>query len=334
MAKPRFPVFLAIVVLFTTFGVAQSQSDDAVHLTPRSAPAPAKFPEFTGDADILEAHVKPLRVDVDLVQVPVTVTDVRNHPVLDLTKEDFELTEAGQPQQIRYFSSEDQPISVGVLLDLSRSMTNKIEAAREALGQFFDNCNPADDYFVITFADRPSVLADVSRSIGHIQAQLATAEPAGHTALLDAIYMGVHKLRSAQYKRRALLIISDGGDNHSRYSAREIKELVQEADVEIYAIGLFDKVFRTPEEWAGKKLLNEITGATGGRTATVSNLRNLPDVASEISRELRSRYLLGYNPQAGSRDGKWRKLRVRLTPSAKTTELQVYAKRGYQAPAK
>jgi Ca-activated chloride channel family protein len=305
---------------------AESQSEDAVHIVPRgktavSASEPAPTP-----------HTRPLRSDVDVVLVPVTVTDAMNRPVLGLGREHFQLYEGGQPQRIRYFSTEDAPISMGILLDLSKSMRNKIDTAREALGEFFRTSNPADDYFVITFADRPQVVADAGQSLGTIQGKLAQAKPAGHTALLDAIYLGLSQARHARHHRRALLIISDGGDNRSRYTSGEIKSLVQESDVEIYAIGIFDRVFKTPEEWAGKRLLTDITGATGGRLVSVGNVRQLPEVARALSLELRSQYVLGYQPSNLARDGQWRKIMVRLSPSRSLRQAQIYAKRGYRAP--
>ncbi|HET7183380.1 MAG TPA: VWA domain-containing protein [Terriglobales bacterium] len=306
---------------------AAGQREDDVHLTPREKPA-----QVAGQA--LLAHSKPIRSDVNVVLVPVTVTDAKSRPLVSLGKDNFLLYEGEQLQNIRYFSLEDVPISIGVLLDLSKSMSNKIDLAREALGEFFKTANPEDDYFVVTFADRPQVLADTTQSVGTIRAKLADAVASGHTALLDAIYLGLNKLRHARYKRRALLIISDGGDNCSRYRTREIKSLVQESDVEIYAIGIFDSIFKTPEEWAGKRLLSEITQATGGHTVALGNARQLPEVAAAISLELRSQYVLGYQPSNTARDGSWRKIKVRLAPSATPEPAQVYAKHGYQAPEK
>ena len=303
-------------------------SSDAVHIVPRAKPAtsaaePAQIP-----------HSQALRSDVDVVLVPVTVTDAMNRPVLGLDQEKFQLYEGDEPQHIRYFSTEDAPLSIGILLDLSKSMSNKIDAAREALSEFFKTSNPDDDYFVITFADRPQMLADAAQSIGTIQEKLADAKPAGHTALLDAIYLGLTRAQHARYHRRALLIISDGGDNCSRYRSREIRSLVQESDVEIYAIGIFDSIFKTPEEWAGKRLLTDITEATGGHTVSLGNVGRLPEVAAAISLELRSQYVLGYRPSNAARDGKWRKIMVRLSPSAQQPQAQIYSKRGYLAPGK
>lgn len=313
---------------------ARSQTSEDVHVVPRAGTVSSESPRVPLPPDAtLSLTGKPLRVDVDLVLVPVTVTDARNRPLTGLTQKDFLLFENDERQQIQYFSTEDTPISVGVILDLSKSMANKIDTAREALADFFDNANPEDDYFVITFSDRPQVMADATRSVGSIRAKLASVTPSGHTALLDAIYLGIAKMRHSHYKRRALLIISDGGDNRSRYKAREIRSMVQEADVEIYAIGIFDSIFKTPEEWAGKRLLTDITEATGGRTITVGNINQLTEIAAAVSQELRNQYVLGYRPRNAAHDGTWRKLRVKLAQSA-AAQPQVRWKKGYLAPAK
>lgn len=322
---PSLFLFLLCVCTICLHVKAQAQSSDDVHIIPReriegAKPVPASMAAEGADR---------FHVDVDLVMVPVSVTDASNRFVPGLDKEAFSLFEGGERQQIRHFSSEDAPISVGVLLDLSKSMSNKIDDAREALSEFFKTANPKDDYFVITFADRPDMLADAGQSIGAIQGKLATATPGGHTALLDAIYLGIQHMRRARHNRRALLIISDGGDNRSRYRPSEIRRLVQEADVQIYAIGIFDTIFKTPEEWAGKKLLTEITGATGGRTVTLSNASRLPEIAAEISLELRNQYVIGYRPTNPVHDGKWRKINVRLNDTASSEPLQVHFRHGY-----
>ena len=307
---------------------AQAQSSDQVHLVPRNEAAPVPGNGLSTDRN----RFKPMRVDTDLVLIPVTVSDAMNHPMTSLAKQNFELYEAGEQQQIRFFSTEDSPISVGVLLDLSFSMKNKIDVARQALSEFFNSSNPQDDYFVLTFADRPELLADTTQSVGTLQNKLALATPNGNTALLDAIYLGLAKLRKAKYPRRALFIISDGGDNHSRYGAKEIRQLVQEADVEIYAIGIFDSIFKTYEEWAGRRLLTDITEATGGRTITVSDVKELPEAAATVSRELRNQYVIGYRPNSALHDAKWHKIKVRLAPPLPVEPLHVYSKKGYMAP--
>jgi Ca-activated chloride channel family protein len=328
-ARVAVILLIPITCLALVPGAIAQSDEEPVHVASREIPRP---PDVSGES--LFPHTRPIRADVNVVLVPVTVTDTMNRPVLGLAKEDFRIYEGKQLQQIRYFSTEDGPISIGVLLDLSKSMSNKIDLAREALGEFFKTANPEDDYFVITFSDRPELLADATQSIGTIRAKLAEAAPSGHTALLDAIYLGLNKARHSRYKRRALLIISDGGDNCSRYRSREIRSLVQESDVEIYAIGIFDSIFKTPEEWAGKRLLTEITKATGGHTVSLGNPRQLPEIAAAISLELRSQYVLGYLPNNTAREGAWCKINVRLNPSGTTAHAQVYFKRGYQVPVK
>jgi Ca-activated chloride channel family protein len=307
---------------------ACGQSDDQVHVTPRKDPVATA--ESSQPAN--QPRLKSMRVDTNLVLIPVTVSDTLNHPVTSLGRQNFELFEAGEQQKIRYFSTEDAPISIGVLLDLSLSMKNKIDLAREALAEFFRNSNPDDDYFVLSFADRPELLADTTQSVGTLQSKLALATPNGNTALLDAIYLGMAKLQKAKYPRRALLIISDGGDNHSRYGPREIRSLVQEGDVEIYAIGIFDSIFKTYEEWAGQRLLTDITEITGGHTVNVDDVKKLPETAAAISRELRNQYVIGYHPDNAVHDAKWHKIKVRLVPPLPVEPLHVFSKKGYMAP--
>jgi len=325
---PRFFYLLLLVSMASgSFPQALAQADP-VHIVPaektqKEAPGP--------ETEKLSPRVKPMRMEVDMVLVPVTVVDAANRPVTSLERQNFELYEAGRQQTLRYFSTEDSPISVGVLLDLSSSMKDKIETVRQALRAFFDSSNPQDDYFVIGFADHPALLADATRSTASIEEKLAFAVPYGNTSLLDAIYLGVTKLRKARYQRRALVIISDGGDNHSRYTAKEIRSLVQEADVEIYAFGIFSSVFKTYEEWAGKRLLTDITEATGGRTLTVNNVEELPETAANVSRELRNQYILGYRPgELG--DAGWRKIKVKVVQAVEGSSLHVYNKQGYLAP--
>ena len=273
---------------------------------------------------------RPLRVDVDLVLLPVTVCDPMNHVVTSLKKEDFAIYEGNQQQEIRYFSTEDAPISVAILLDVSKSMSDKIDTERAALVEFFNNANPNDEYFAIAFSDRPRLLADATQSIDQLQGQLLSAEPGGPTAMLDAVYLAVSELRSARYQRKAILILSDGGDNASRYTLREIKSLVQESDVQIYAVGLFETFFfNTIEERLGKAWLGEITDVTGGRTITVDSRGKVPEAAAAISRAMRNEYVLGYRP-TGAAGTKWRKIKVRLT-SRDERSLRAYYKQSYLA---
>jgi Ca-activated chloride channel family protein len=326
-------IFLGFFLL-GTFAKAQSIND--VHVAPpdESQVQPQTTPQTDGPT--LAVRLKPVRVDVDLVLVPVTVTDLKHAPVMNLTQQDFKLFEDNTEERVQYFGTDDVPISVGVLVDLSGSMKNKIDSVREAVDQFFNNANPEDDYFVVTFADHPGLLADTTQSIATIQAKLATMEAKGNTALADAIYLSLRKLRSAKYQRKALLIISDGGDNYSRYTLREVRELALESDVQIYAIDICDALplFLPAKfsELAQEHWLSQVTDITGGRTIAVDNAAKLPDAASRISLELRNQYVLGYRPSNAARDGKWRKILVRVTQHGTPRSLQVYSKKGYVAP--
>ena len=287
--------FLILVSIFLAPTLhAQSPVDD-VHVNPRVQPPPPVEKQIVDPS--LRTHTKPLKVDVDLVLVPVTITDPMNRLVTGLDKENFTLFEGKDLQEIRHFSSEDAPVSLGVIFDMSGSMSSKIERAREAVIEFFKTANPQDEFFMITFADKPEEISDFTQSIEDIQGKLVYTVPKGRTALLDAIYLGVSKMRQAKYPKKALLIISDGGDNHSRYTEGEIKSVVKEADVLIYAIGIYDHYMSTPEEQLGPALLGDLTELTGGRAFTIDNPNDLADVATKIGIELRNQYVLGYRPK-------------------------------------
>ena len=305
--------------------------ENEVHIVPRRHPAEALASPVIDPS--LKTHTKPIVRDVDLVLVPVTVTDPMNRIVTGLEKKNFEILEGNKKQDLKYFSSEDAPLSLGVIFDVSGSMSDKIEQSRNAVIEFFKTANPEDEFFMITFSDRPELLADFTPSVEDIQSKLVYTVPKGRTALLDAIYLGIAKMRKAKHERKALLIISDGGDNHSRYTEGELKSLVKEADVQIYAIGIFDTFAKTPEEQYGPLMLHDITEATGGRTFTIDNPNQLSDVATKIGIELRNQYLLGYRPSNEAHDGRWRKIKIKLKPPKGLPPLHVYAKTGYYAPS-
>jgi Ca-activated chloride channel homolog len=309
--------------------LARAQSDD-VHITPG---APHSEDPITGDSRL---GMKPLRVEVDLVLVPVTVTDAFNRPVLTLHSKDFTLYEGTVPQPIQYFSQEDAPISVGLVLDCSASMKNKIEYERQALEEFFNNANSEDEYFAVAVSDKPKLIATTSDSVETMEGRLAST-PRGKTALFDAIYLAIAKMRMARYQRRALLIISDGGDNTSRYTRDEIKSVIEESNVLTYAIGIFDDepipLLHTLEERMGRDWLSELTDVSGGRTIAADNRERIPEIAAIISRELRSQYILGYRPANTDRDGKWRKIRVKVTQPSDDVRLQIHYREGYRTPA-
>ena len=328
--------FLLVTVAVVLGGIAPpgawaQNTDDDVHIKPRIEPKPAKD-SIKELEQGFSPHTKPLKSTVELVLVPVTITDPMNRLVTGLDKENFTVFEGKSQQEIRSFSSEDAPVSLGVIFDMSGSMTSKIERAREAVLEFFKTANPQDEFFMITFADKPEEISDFTQSIEDIQGKLVYTVPKGRTALLDAIYLGVSKMRQAKYPKKALLIISDGGDNHSRYTEGEIKSVVKEADLLIYAIGIYDRYMSTPEEQLGPALLSDVTELTGGRAFTIDNPNDLADVATKIGIELRNQYVLGYRPKNPAHDGKWRKIKVKLIPPKGLPPLRVYARTGYYAP--
>ena len=329
----RLTLLAATVFLLASASWAYGQSIDTPHITPRHDPQVSSY--APADALLPTLRPRPMRVDVNLVLVPVTVVDSLNRPVIDLPQQNFSLTEGGIPQKIQYFSREDAPISVALILDFSGSMHNKIEYVLQAVDQFFQNANPDDDYYVITVSDRPMLVSDSSQSTNTIQAHLATIEPRGMTALYDSIYLGVNKLRTARYKRRAMVIISDGGDNRSRYTLKEIKSILAESDVLTYSIGVFDDVpiplFKSIEERFGRKWLDDVTRVSGGRDIPADDRRKIPEISALISRELRNQYVLGYRPTDGTFDGKWRKISVKLATNP--GQMHVHFKEGYVAPS-
>jgi Ca-activated chloride channel family protein len=326
-------LLLAVMLLLISDARAQDPEIDSPHISPH---ANAKISSYIpAGATLPTLSSRPMRVDVDLVLVPVTVVDSMSRPVIDLPQQNFSLLESGVPQQIRYFSHEDGPISVALVLDFSGSMRDKIEFVHQAVDEFFQNANPDDDYYVITVSDKPTLIADASQSTNTILARLATIEPKGMTSLYDSIYLGVNKLRSSRYKRRAMVIVSDGGDNHSRYTLKEIKSILAESDILTYSIGIFDDIpiplFKSIEERWGRKWLDEVTRVSGGRNISADDRRQIPQIAGLISREMRSQYVLGYRPTDPHKDGKWRKISVKLVENP--FQMHVHFKEGYLAPS-
>jgi Ca-activated chloride channel homolog len=277
-----------------------------------------------------------IRVDSTLVLIPVTVMDPTNRIVTGLEKENFRIFEEKTEQDISQFSSEDAPLSVGVVFDCSGSMGHKLEKSRLAVAQFFNTSNPDDEYFLVQFSDGAKIVQPFTTNLEDIQNRLTFTQSKGRTALLDAIYLGLHEMKKGKNARKSLLIISDGGDNNSRYTEGEIKNLVKEADVQIYAIGIYEPAgarSRTLEESQGPGLLSEIAEQTGGRQYAVDNVNELPDIAAKIGAELRNEYVLGYSPKNQERDGKFRRVQVRLVQPHGMPPLRPYWRLGYYAPS-
>jgi Ca-activated chloride channel family protein len=276
-----------------------------------------------------------IRVQSTMVLIPVTVTDSLNRFVTGLEKDDFKLFEENQPQEIASFSSEDTPISVGVVFDCSGSMGEKLRRSRDAVAQFLKKANPEDEFFLVQFNDGAKLVHGFTTSTEEIQNRLTFSQSKGRTALLDAVYRAIFETKRARNPRRALLIISDGGDNNSRYSESEIKNLVKEADVQIYAIGIYEPLSmrgRTAEESSGPELLTHIAQQTGGRQYSIDDVNELADVATKIGVELRNQYILGYAPHDQRHDGKYRRVIVKLKQPKGLPQLRAYWRLGYFAP--
>ena len=333
---------LGIPLLFLLFAsllsalpaLGQEDPLNQVHVVPPAPPATAtkadpSIPLTPGAT--LRSGIQ-FRVDTNLVLVPLTVTDPMDRLVTGLEKQNFSIFEDNHTEAIRTFASDDAPVSVGVILDLSGSMGNKVVRARGAVLQFMKTSNPQDEFFVIGFNDRPQLITDFTSSEDDVEARLATVEVGHRTALLDAIYFGLEKMKQAKFQRKALLVVSDGGDNNSRYTENEVRSAVREADVQIYSIGIFDSEAPTPEERNGPLLLNEISGETGGRLFRVDDLSEMGDIATRISAELRNEYVIGYKTDDSRMDGKWRKVKVKLAPPPGLPQLTVHARTGYYAP--
>ena len=322
--------FFLVTLLLAAGAFAQTSIGD-VHVATRPATISAEVP---GGGAHLPGGVGLIRSSVDLVMVPVSITDAMNRPVTGLERDNFEVFENKKAQEIKNFSSEDTPVSIGIIMDVSGSMANKIERAREAVRQFCEASNPQDEFFMITFSNEPRIAADFTSRPEEIENALLTTQPKGMTSLLDAIYMGIRKMKDARYPRRALLIMSDGGDNHSRYSEREVKNAVKETDVVIFAVGTYDRYANTQEERLGPELLQNVSAVTGGHAFTLDKVAELPRVTRAIGTRLRHQYMLAYSPQSKQRDGKWHKISVRLRlPSKWKAFLRVDARTGYYAGA-
>jgi VWFA-related protein len=286
----------------------------------KPAPAHGEIPTADGSA---------IRVETALVEIPVHVTNALGANVTGLSKSDFELSEDHAPQTITHFSMEDAPASIGLVYDCSGSMHDKMKQAAAAAQAFFHTANPEDEFFLVEFGDWPKLAAPFTKNLDDILGRILKTKPFGRTALLDALQMAIKQMKKGVNRRRALVILSDGGDNQSRHSLREIERELIEADVQAYAMGLFSEGKKLPpEERDGPRLLQKITESTGGRVFTVSRAEDLPGISARISKDLRMVYVLGYSPAALSQDGKYHRIEVHVSQP----DLRVYSKTGYFSP--
>jgi Ca-activated chloride channel homolog len=313
---------LLAVSLACLLGIAPAvlkKTDSAIAGAPQAEPSP--------DVN--------LRVNTTLVVIPVTVTDAANRFVLGLAKQNFSIFEDGVRQNISQFAAEDAPLSIGLLVDVSGSMGVKLGRSRQAVSEVLKVLNEHDKAFLIEFSDRAEMMVPFTRNFGEIEDKLSSAEPQGLTALLDSVGMALTEMKKARNPRKALLVISDGGDNNSRYTSQEIEELVRKADVQVYAMGVFEPFSNlglSEPELSGPRLLAEVAEQTGGRAFPARSFGALPLVARKIAIELRNQYVLAYSPSKHERDGKYRKVEVTVRPPEGLTDLKARWRLGYYAP--
>lgn len=276
---------------------------------------------------------KPINVRTDLVTLTLTVTDLYGRYVSGLTKSAFTVTDSNREQEITFFSDSDAPVSVGVLFDVSGSMSGeKIQKARNALKRFIASSHPSDEYFLIAFNSRAQLLLDRTRDGDALMDKLQLVQPKNNTALYDAVYLGIERVTRGAHQKRALLIISDGQDNASRYNFGEVRRLMKESDVVTYAVGIIDAGdVGSSIGMQGQAFLDELTSVTGGKSFYPSSNVEMDEIFERIALELRHQYSIGYTPTDFQPDGKWRKVRVKVKPPRGLPRLTVRSREGYYA---
>jgi len=273
-----------------------------------------------------------VKLRVNMINLNVSVLDPKGRYVRGLTKDNFEVFEDKTKQSIDLFSFDDQPISIGFVFDLSGSMTGKAKRARETLSEFLNGCHIDDEMFMIGFNNNPNLLTDFTKDDSDVVNSVAMMPTKGRTALLDAVYMGVEKLKQGRYTKKVLIIISDGGDNSSRYSKKEIMNLVKESDVEIFSIGTTDIWQQTANtDLAGMELLDNLSMMTGGKAYFPRDFNQMAAVCRQIALGLRNQYSIAYIPSNAAFDGSWRKLKIRIKGVKDSGFLVLRVRTGYYA---
>ena len=300
MKRLRVPVCVAIACLLAH---AAPPTDDIRVSIPVRSRNSASRPDF--------------RTETDLVLVPVSVTDLRNRIVTGLKRDSFRIFDENSEQEVVQFAHEDAPLSIGIVFDSTGSMTGKLQDSRQAMLQFLRYANPQDEFFLVEFSTKPRLTVPFTANSDAITDRLRLLRPKGKTALLDAVCLAMDTLKRASHPHRALLILSDGGDNNSRYNQLEIRDRIRESDLWIYAMGIFGP---HPEALPGsddngKKLLTRLAEESGGRHFAVSSAAELPSLAARISLELRNQYVLGFYSNNPSHDAKYRRVHVSVVDS-------------------
>jgi Ca-activated chloride channel homolog len=275
----------------------------------------------------------PLRIKTDLVTLTATVTDTYGRYVSGLTKNAFTVTDNNQPQEITFFSDSDAAVSVGIIFDVSGSMSSqKITKARKALERFITTSHPNDEYFLIAFNNKAQLLMDRTRDGEAVLRKLTLVQPKNDTALYDAVYLGVERVTRGTHQKKALLVISDGQDNASRYNFGEVRRLIKESDVVTYSVGIMDRSdISSQMGMQGQAFLDELSSVTGGKAFYPQTDIEMDEIFERIALELRHQYSIGYIPKDFKPDGKWRKVKVKVKPPRGLPRLSVRVRDGYYA---
>lgn len=329
------PVILAAVFagfsLLVVIGArAQQQDNGILKPTPTTAnPTPTPTPGTGKDTDAQNTII----VNTDLVTLTVTVQDQYGRYVSGLGRSAFEVQDNSEKQEITYFSDADAPVSVGVVFDVSGSMSgDKVSRARDALRKFVQTSHSDDQYFLIGFNSRAQLLVDNTRDGDEVLNKLTFVQPKDQTALYDATYLGVQKVTRGAHKKKAILLISDGQDNQSRYTFNEVRRLLKESDVVVYAIGILDGADAgSSMGMEGQAYLDELANVSGGKAFFPNSGIEMDEIFERIALELRHQYSIGYRPSNFVNNGKWRKLKVKVTPPRGMPRLFVRTREGYYA---
>ena len=319
-----FLVVLAVLV-FPGLNKAQEQKPTK----PEPSPSPAADAQKGIQKELLDNSV--ILTNTDLVTLTVTVTDTYGRYVSGLNRNAFAIFDEKQPQEITHFSDDDAPVSVGVIFDVSGSMGgDKIRRARDALARFVQTSHNSDEYFLIGFNSRAQLLMDKTRDGNAVLDKLMFVQTRNQTALYDACYLGVEKVQRGTHPKRALLLISDGQDNNSRYTFSELRKLLKESDVTLYAIGILSgNDAGSSMGMEGQGVLDELANVSGGKAFFPRTAAEMDDIFEQIALELRHQYSIGYRPPNFVSDGKWHKIKVKVTPPRGLPRLFVRSKEGY-----
>jgi Ca-activated chloride channel homolog len=321
----RIGFFFGFLCLFCLFPVKEFSQTPTPTVTQTETPTP--IPPVPDDSD-----EKPITSNTDLVTLTLTVTDQYSRYFSGLMKKNFTVTDNGVEQDLTFFSDTDAPVSIGILFDVSGSMSGeKIRRARQALEKFLNTSHPMDEYFLIAFNSKAQLLLDRSRDGEAVLRKLTLVQPKNNTALYDAVYLGVERVTRGTHQKKAVLIISDGEDNNSRYKFTEVRRICKESDVNIYSIGLYDGSDANGQGIQGQSFLTELSSVTGGEAFFPQTNVEMDEIFERIALELRHQYSVGYTPKNFTPDGKWRKVKVKVKPPRGLPRLTVRSREGYYA---